>query len=319
MKKNIIIISILLTLSMILMITPLSASSNTVLENNTNENVSQFLECDYVTREVTNYTPLVTNNVETTWELFSDNDIALMEASYNTHATNTTNDPIIMPQDIIGNNDMFDAPPISAPYSSVAYLSATFDSNGDGSADYIMSTTGFLVSKNVLVTSAQGVVPRDTTTTTLVELRIYFGLDSDTLSGTSYIHPRRWTWSTAWHDSSNSWKYDYCVVELWDDVMQPYYFNCVESSNTSPQQNVYISGYPSDEQYHQKACHGQIISSNYYNCNFNNDMLSGMHGAPIYNSSYIGIATYRSSTFNMGNLFAEHIFNLICSKISENQ
>lgn len=101
MKKNIIIISILLTLSMILMITPLSASSNTVLENNTNENVSQFLECDYVTREVTNYTPLVTNNVETTWELFSDNDIALMEASYNTHATNTTNDPIIMPQDII--------------------------------------------------------------------------------------------------------------------------------------------------------------------------------------------------------------------------
>lgn len=53
MKKNIIIISILLTLSMILMITPLSASSNTVLENNTNENVSQFLECDYVTREVT--------------------------------------------------------------------------------------------------------------------------------------------------------------------------------------------------------------------------------------------------------------------------
>lgn len=193
MKKNIIIISILLTLSMILMITPLSASSNTVLENNTNENVSQFLECDYVTREVTNYTPLVTNNVETTWELFSDNDIALMEASYNTHATNTTNDPIIMPQDIIGNNDMFDAPPISAPYSSVAYLSATFDSNGDGSADYIMSTTGFLVSKNVLVTSAQGVVPRDTTTTTLVELRIYFGLDSDTLSGTSYIHPRRWT------------------------------------------------------------------------------------------------------------------------------
>ena len=304
---------------MVLMAAPLSVSASPVLENNVNENESQFLQCDYATREVTNYTPLSTNDIETTWELLSDSDIALMETSYNENIANMIDDQIIMPQDIIGNDDMFDAPPISAPYSSIAYLRATFDSNGDGSADYIMSTTGFLVSKNVLVTSAQGVIPRDTATTTLVELRIYFGLDSYTLSGTSYIHPRRWTWSTAWHDSSISWKYDYCVIELWDEVIQPYYFNCVESSNTSTQQNIYISGYPSDEQYHQKASHGQIISSNYYNCNFNNDMLSGMHGAPIYNSNCIGIATYRSSTYNMGNLFTEHIFNLICSKISDNQ
>ena len=317
MKKRIVLS--LIALSIILMTTPLSTSAIPVLEDDANNNESPFLQCDYMTREVTNYAVPDPNGIDATWELFSDSDIALMKSSFNSSTTSTVYGDIMTPQDIIGNDDLFYAPPISAPYSSVAYLRATFDTNGDGAADYIMNTTGFLVSKNVLVTSAQGVVPRDTSTTVLIELRIYFGLDDSTLNGASYYHPRRWTWSTAWHDSSISWKYDYCVIELWEDIVRPYYFNCVKSSNAATQQNIYISGYPANDRYHQKASHGQITSSTYYNCDFNNDMLSGMHGAPIYNNNCIGIATYRSTSFNMGNLFTEHIFNLICSKISENQ
>lgn len=94
--------------------------------------------------------------------------------------------------------------------------------------------------------------------------------------------------------------------------------NCISSSNTSTPQNIYIAGYPKDNKYYQMAAHGQLTYSDYYVCNFNNDMVDGMHGAPIYNNYCIGITTYRSTTYNMGSLFTENLYNLICSKISAN-
>ena len=304
-----------LILSLLMLAVPANAAETSDGDFAEVEQAPQFLQCEYDTRDITSYVPSMQNEViQSTWDLFPEQQVYEMSSTMTALSTGSG----VSTRDIIGTSDFFDAHPISAPYSSIAYLRAYFDSNGDGATDYIMSTTGFLVSEKILITSAQGVVPRDTSTTTLIELRIYFGMDSSSLSGASYLHPRRWTWSTAWHDSSTSWKYDYCVIELWDEIERPFYFNCIESSNLATGQNIYISGYPSAYNYYQKACHGQITSSNYYNCNFNNDMLTGMHGAPLYNNYCVGIATYRATTYNMGNLFTEHIYELICSKISEN-
>lgn len=191
----------ILILSLLIMVIPANHAEAIESDFIEIEQSPEFLQCEYDTKEITNYVPSIQNEVvESTWDLFPEHQVYEMSSAMTTQSTNSS----ASTRDIIGGNDFFDAHPISAPYSSVAYLRAYFDSNGDGVTDYVMSTTGFLVSEKVLVTSAQGVVPRDKSTTTLIELRIYFGMDSDSLSGGTYLHPRRWTWSAAWHDSSIS-------------------------------------------------------------------------------------------------------------------
>ncbi len=291
-------------------------SSSTGKSENSIKQSYEHLQCDYETREITKYHAPVLNSVNETWELFDAQTVSNMQEIA---ASFSYGDPRVSPTTIIGEDNRFFSPPISAPYSSIAFLAASFDNNGDGYADVTSYGTGFLVSKNVLITAAHCMIPRDPSSSTLIELKIFFDLNDYNFSGHSFEHPRRWTWSTNWHNEEIAWQYDYCVVELHNNISRPYYFNCIQSSNASTPQNIYASGYPGDHHFYQMTSYGQLTSTLYYSCNFNNDVVGGMSGGPLYGANCIGIITYESRTFNQGNLFTPDLYNLICSKISDNQ
>ena len=183
-----------------------------------------YLQCDYETRKTTEYHSPVFNQAIETWDLFDARQVYAM----NEAASCLTNPGSpLSPTTILGEDNRFLSPPTAPPYSSVACLVASFDTDGDGVANTTSYGTGFLVSKNVLVTAAHCLIPKDTSSTALIELKIYFDLHDNSLVGHSYEHPRRWTWSVNWHDVANGWQYDYCVIELHNDISRPYYFNCV--------------------------------------------------------------------------------------------
>lgn len=276
-----------------------------------------YLQCDYDTREITDYSVPVANNITQTWELFDKQTIANMQQVSDAFFNNDFSD---LSRSIIDDdNELFYSAPISAPYSSVARLVARFDNNGDGIAESTAYGTGFLVSKNVLVTAAHCLIPKDMSSSTLIELQIYFGVHSQGLDGYSYEHPRRWTWSSNWHDETNGWQFDYCVIELHNDISRNFYFNCISSSNASTPQDIYVSGYPAGSHNYQMSCYGELTVTSYYYCHYTNDILSGMSGGPIYNEYCLGIITYHGGTYNQGNLFTPYMYNLICAKISDNQ
>ena len=294
----------------------IKSSANEIPNENSVVNSYNYLQCDYDTREITEYHAPMDNQINETWELFDAQAVSNMSDIANSFVDVAPN---ISPMTILGEDNRFLSPPTAAPYSAVACLVATFDTGGDGIADSIAYGTGFLVSKNVLVTAAHCLIPKDTSSSTLIDLKIYFNLHDDTLNGYSYEHPRRWTWSVNWHDNANGWQYDYCVIELHNDISRPYYFNCISSSNASTPQNIYASGYPGDNKHYQMTSYGQLTQTTYYSCQYNNDILPGMSGGPLNNANCIGIITYQASAFNQGNLFTPYLYNLICSKISDNQ
>ncbi|MBR4587141.1 MAG: trypsin-like peptidase domain-containing protein [Lachnospiraceae bacterium] len=276
-----------------------------------------YLRYDSETGEMGDYSCSINNDISQTWDLF---DSELVKQMQNDLAMNECFRAKPGMRSILGEDNRFFSPPTSSPYSSVVYLRAFFDTDNDGISDIIKEGSGFLVSKKVMVTAAHCMIPQDTSSENLLELRIYLNLDSSTLIGKTYVHPKTWTWSTNWHNPSLSWKYDYCVVELWDDVTKPFYFNCVGSSNAYTPQYVNVSGYPGDHSYYQMSCFGQMTYTDYYTCEFNNDIIGGMSGGPIYNiNNCLGIITYESSTYNQGNLFTSYLYNLICSIISDNE
>lgn len=314
MKRKYQIFILLLCISCAMI--PINSSSTEINNEKIFTPSYDYLQCDYDTREITEYHAPISNSINETWELFDAQTVSNMREI----ASSISNDDSpTSPTTIIGEDNRFFSPPISVPYSSVACLVATFDNNGDGYVDTISYGTGFLVSKNVLITAAHCLIPRDLSSSTLIELKIYFDLYDYTLNGHSFEHPRRWTWSPNWHTDDIAWQYDYCVVELHNNISRPYYFNCVQSSNASTPQNIYASGYPGDHKHYQMTSYGQLTKTSFYSCNFNNDIVGGMSGGPLYSTNCIGIITYESSTFNQGNLFTPYLYNLICSKISDNQ
>lgn len=286
-------------------------------ENGLTENY-EFYEYDYNTREVSTYTVSAVNSVQSTWELFSDAEVSDMSAFVESGSD------IVMPKTIIGDHDTrIPTPPSNgAPYSSVVFILTTYDSDGDGIADEAYRGTGFLVSSKVVVTAAH-VIHEDGME--LVEMRIYTDVHSTSedpsvaLADATYYYPARWTWSTNWSDTTIRKNYDYCVIELFTPQIRPYYFNCVMSSNADTPQNVYVSGYPGNMGYQQVQSYGQLTYTDYYVCHFTNDATRGMSGGPIYRTDCIGIVTRQEPNYNEGNLFTPYIYNLICSKIADNQ
>lgn len=300
-------------------------STNVFTAENISESNSEYfydyIEYDYETQKTTRYSVPATNSIQVneTWDLFDSQAVdSMKQIAKDTIGGANSN----LSRTIIGEDQRFLSSPTDAPYSSVALLIATYDTDNNGTVDDSSCGTGFLVSKNVLVTAAHCVVPKeDIDTTKLVELKIYFGVHQygASLTGLSYEHPKKWTWTTNWH-GSDGWMYDYCVIELHNDITRPYYFNCISSSNAATPQSIYASGYPGDFQYYQMTSFGQLTETAYNWCHYDNDMVPGMSGGPLYTSTNcIGIITYQADTFNQGNLFTPSLYNLICSKIVDNQ
>ena len=288
-------------------------------QGNEQEDAYEYYQCDYESREISTYSVPVENDLQSTWELFSESDIAQMEM-----AVTVPESTGVSTYSIIGNDDTraYTPPSQGGAHSSVLYIVSRFDTDGDGDADLIRGGTGFLVNSLVLVTAGYYFLP-DSDDEELLEVRIYPNLDmasGASLEGQDFYYPRRWTWSTNYDNPSIRWKYNYCVVELFTPQLRTYYFNCVMSSNASTPQSVYLSGYPSDKQFRQYTSYGQLTYADTYTCRVTNDaVINGTAGGPIYGTDCIGIYTYEASTYNQGNLFTSQIYNLICNKIAENQ
>lgn len=278
-----------------------------------------FAEYDVSTGETTYFSISKSSNGTTcTWDYFSETKIQQMQNSLMNFAR--VND--LNTRAIIGTDDRYYTPPTNAPYCAVVYLRAYYDTNGDGIADGLPHPgTGFLVSDKVMVTAAHCMIPRDSST--LVELRIYVGLDAETpeeFQQCLYIHPRSWTYNTNWLSTENYYTdYDYCVVKLWDSQELSYYFNCAVSSNISTPLNIHVSGYRgNDPEWYLRTGDGSLSYSDYYICHYDNDTGAGVSGGPVYTNSYcIGIHTKTYGTYNGGNLITQVLYNLICSAIAD--
>lgn len=292
------------------------------------EEPSNHLQYNYYTKEITTYEVANINKTTQTWDLFSPSVVDKMTMALNNDVlTKMRSDNTISPASIIGNEDTrFFTPPTSAPYSSVAFIRKNYKELVDGELVRFYTTgTGFLVSDKVLLTAAHCIIPDVSPEGyELIEIRIYFDLDitapdfqNDSLNGYPYIHPQRWTWSTNWH-GSQGWNYDYCVIELTQAVDRPFYFNCIQSSNIT-NQAVYVSGYPSDHLIHQMTSYGNILQSDYYVCDYSNDTYPQMSGSPVYNTNCVAIHVRGGGDSNSGILFTPGLYNLICSKILDNQ
>ena len=277
-----------------------------------------FMQYDAETKEYSYYYPSE-YECSQTWDLFSDEKVEQMLSSLNSFNQASENE-YISPRTIIGEDTRIYTSPSSSPYCSVVFLEGFWDVDGDGIADGTTEGTGFLVSGKILVTAAHCMIPQTYADGTLVELKIYKDIFTSNISGCSYVHPRRWTWSTNWYNMSTGYKYDYCVVELWNNITRPFYFNCVQSSNLATPKFVYVSGYPGDHSYYQMTSAGSIINADYYNCSYNNDTEHGMSGSPIYNNgTCYGIhskGVTEDNPYNSGVLFTPYLYNLICSKIA---
>ena len=290
---------------------------------------AEYLQYDYASKTITTYQPSSYASSDQTWDLFSPMETNQMRAALLDSANvQSMNDNVASPADIIGEDTRYFTPPSGVPYSSVAFIRRHYRKTVDGvQVGYFSAGTGFLVSDKVLLTAAHCIVPdEEPAGYELLEIRIYFDLDitapdyqNSSLSGYSYIHPQRWTWSTNWHNEEINERYDYCVIELTQAVDRPYYFNCVQSSNTT-NQSVYVSGYPTDHKIHQMTSYGQLSYADYYVCRYNNDTVNMMSGSPVYNTNCVAIHVRGPDTgYNEGILFTPYLYNLICSKISDNQ
>lgn len=316
--KKISFISLIIVLVLFLSQSPMLYANADALNESVRED--GFIQYDTETKEYSYYYPSE-YECSQTWDLFSDEKVEQMLSSLNSFNQASGNE-YISPRTIIGDEDTrIYTSPSSSPYCSVVVLKSYWDTDGDGIADDKPTTgTGFLVSGKILVTAAHCVVSKTATGGSLVELRIYPDVFTSNINNCSYVHPRSWTWSTNWHNTSIGYKYDYCVVELWDDITRPFYFNCVQSSNLATPKFIYISGYPGDHLYYQMTSAGIINSSDYYNCWYDNDTVGGMSGSPIYNNgTCFGIHTNGISPlnpYNRGVLFTPYLYNLICSKIA---
>lgn len=289
---------------------------------------AEYLQYDYAGKTITKYQPSSYASSNQTWDLFSQVETNQMrEAFLDSANIQSKNDDVVSPASIIGEDTRYFTPPDGVPYSSVAFIRRHYRETVDGvQLGYYSAGTGFLVSDKVLLTAAHCIVPaKKSNGYELLEIRIYFDLDitapdfqNSSLSGHSYIHPQKWTWSSNWHDDEINKKYDYCVIELTQAVDRPYYFNCVQTSNTS-NQYVYVSGYPTDHKIHQMTSYGQLSYADYYVCRYSNDTTSMMSGSPVYNNNCVAIHVRGATGYNEGILFTPYLYNLICSKITDNQ
>ena len=289
---------------------------------------TEYLQYDYENKTITTYQPSSYASSNQTWDLFSPTETNRMREAYlDSSNIQSMDDSMASPTSIIGEDTRYFTPPSGVPYSSVAFIRRHYKQTVDGvQVGYYSAGTGFLVSNKVLLTAAHCIVPAEIPDGyELLEIRIYFDLDitapdfqNSSLSGYSYIHPQRWTWSTNWHNDEINEKYDYCVIELTQAVGRPYYFNCVQSSNTSAQ-SVYVSGYPTDHKIHQMTSYGQLSYADYYVCRYDNDTINMMSGSPVYNTNCVAIHVRGHGSYNAGILFTHYLYNLICSKITDNQ
>ena len=256
------------------------------------------------------------HTVQRTWDLLDETSVSQMEALIENYDI-FDNNQSASTYGIVGEDTREFTSPTTAPYCSVALIIATME---DGGTSTTVMGTAFLVSPNVLVSAAHCAIPKNLDDS-FQEMKIYFDVHQESnLSGQTYVEPRRISYSPNWHDTSVNSNYDYCIIELEENISRPFYFNCVMSSNISTPQTVSISGYPGDHKFYQMTSQGELFNSNEFLCTYYNDTYGGMSGSPIYNASTcIGIHTRRNGdSYNIGNLFTADIYNLICETIAEN-
>lgn len=209
---------------------------------------------------------------------------------------------------VIGQDDRIPMVGSTAPYSGVVLIIQYYDTNNDGIADDYVDTSGFLVAKDVIVTSLHGLFefsPEDTglddsdQPIVTLETRVYRMESYMVPAGTSkmdalnYLEGRPYDritqvlYDNAYFTSGYDWDYDWSVCSL-ANGFNSYYFECMDLSVNDDGLPICAAGYPSDDRFRLNCADGNIvyayssIPTNLYCFTFNADIENGQSGGPVF-------------------------------------
>ena len=209
-------------------------------------------------------------------------------------------DEMVSPAHIIGDDNRTPVQNIEQyPYSAICYVRIFFA--GKTNPD---RGTGFLIGSNILLTAGHNLVNGDDAFDFPQRIEIYPGGHEDDDGQitspygmieveTCYIQKEYYDYGTV--------EYDWGVCVLESDIgCQTGWFDMSIASDTMLNEEVIVTGFPSDVDTNMYTSSGTVVTMNEYRLYHNVDTEGGNSGSPVYlpNNVVIGIHTSGNSTVN---------------------
>lgn len=199
------------------------------------------------------------------------------------------------------------------PYSAVVCLDYAVDYNNDGIMDDRRMASGFLASRNVVVTAAHCLYSPNGW---VQDMRVHYNQSGQILNN-------KWCSCKTMIISNNyaanyDQNYDWGILILQDNIGdQTGWFSIGTTEGNLDGKLITVAGYPSDKKFFQYIATERLYGSDAYTCLHNADIIVGQSGGPIYdiNHTVWAIQTCESEygSFNLGNRITKQLFDLIIS------
>lgn len=277
--------------------------SASVAAQTTETETIEVLSHDYITGNDTSF-------------VFSSNNSDVYSSTKNTPAyfpNISMEDSGILPNVIIGQDNRIMVDPNVYPYSAIVCLDYGIDTNNDGIIDDWRMGSGFVTSKNVVVTAGHCLYK----TSGWVEgMRVHYNQSGVHLNDT-WSEPQSMSVS-ATYATGFDYRFDWGIIVLQDNIgYTTGWFGIGTTEGTLDNKMITAAGYPNDRPYFQYIATDTIYGCDEYTCCYRADVDNGQSGGPVYDINNtvwaINIKENNNLNFNRGARITKVLFDLITS------
>lgn len=197
------------------------------------------------------------------------------------------------------------------PHSAVVCLEFAIDTDYDGIADSWGNGTGFVTSKNVVVTAAHCLY---TEWGWVKECKVHYK-QNDSYFNSNWCYPQGLSISSQYANSFDK-SFDWGIMTLQDNIgYNTGWFAIGTTEGSLTGKMITVAGYPYDRPFYQYFATDSIYKSETYDCYFRADVVKGQSGGPVYdiNNTVWAICTAQSTNDNRGARITRILYDLIAS------
>lgn len=222
----------------------------------------------------------------------------------------------ISPNVIIGTDNRQVADVNVFPHSPVLCLHYGIDTDGDGTNDMWGDGSGFMVSKNVMLTAAHCMYK---SSGWVKDMEIHYYQNGKSLNAYKTTPKKKVVTSN--YTKAFDKDYDWGLMVLNDNIGEKTgWFGVSTTTETLDNKMITVSGYPKDHKYYQYFATGRFYDTGTYRVKYDADMMNGQSGGPVYDINNkvwaINTAECASPAYNRGVIIRQAMYDLINSYIN---